>query len=211
MSKVAIKGNASGTGTFTLEAPNSNTDRTLVLPDEAGTVLTSASAIPVANLDSAVGITHSSQYRLDTTVSISSSGDILTNWVLGHNFSYGSLGTAVGHSSGTFTFPSNGIWLVVNVSGHFSSSGGVAYMGTRMRLSTDNGSSFSIVTSDMYSSVSTTNYMNSATQLSTFDVTDYTQTQFRLEGITNNTGSARWLGSTNEVRTTVTFIRLGDT
>ena len=43
MSKVAIKGNASGTGTFTLEAPNSNTDRTLVLPDEAGTVLTSAS------------------------------------------------------------------------------------------------------------------------------------------------------------------------
>ena len=45
MSKVAIKGNASGTGTFTLEAPNSNTDRTLNLPDEAGTVITSASDI----------------------------------------------------------------------------------------------------------------------------------------------------------------------
>lgn len=44
MSKVAIKGNASGTGTFTLEAPDSNDDRTLVLPDEAGTVVTSASA-----------------------------------------------------------------------------------------------------------------------------------------------------------------------
>ncbi len=43
MSNIAIKGNASGTGTFTVEAPNSNTDRTLVLPDEAGTVLTSAS------------------------------------------------------------------------------------------------------------------------------------------------------------------------
>ena len=47
MSKVAIKGNASGTGTFTVEAPNSNTDRTLVLPDEAGTVLTSGGAIDV--------------------------------------------------------------------------------------------------------------------------------------------------------------------
>jgi hypothetical protein len=45
MSKVAIQGNASGTGTFTLAAPNSNTDRTLTLPDEAGTVLTSASTI----------------------------------------------------------------------------------------------------------------------------------------------------------------------
>ena len=40
MSNIAIKGNASGTGTFTVEAPNSNTDRTLVLPDEAGTVVT---------------------------------------------------------------------------------------------------------------------------------------------------------------------------
>ena len=45
MSKVAIQGNASGTGTFTLAAPNSSTDRTLTLPDEAGTVLTGASDI----------------------------------------------------------------------------------------------------------------------------------------------------------------------
>jgi hypothetical protein len=43
MSKVTIQGNASGTGTFTIAAPNSNTDRTLTLPDVAGTVLTSGS------------------------------------------------------------------------------------------------------------------------------------------------------------------------
>jgi hypothetical protein len=42
MSKVKISGNASGTGTFTIAAPNSNTDRTLTLPDEAGTLITSA-------------------------------------------------------------------------------------------------------------------------------------------------------------------------
>ena len=40
MSKVAIKGADTGTGVFTLESPATNTDRTLVLPDEAGTVLT---------------------------------------------------------------------------------------------------------------------------------------------------------------------------
>ena len=45
MSKVAIQGNASGTGTFTIQSPATNTDRTLTLPDEAGTVLTSASDI----------------------------------------------------------------------------------------------------------------------------------------------------------------------
>ena len=41
MSKIALTPNASGSGTFTIAAPNSNTDRTLTLPDEAGTVLTS--------------------------------------------------------------------------------------------------------------------------------------------------------------------------
>ena len=39
MSKVVIQGNASGTGDFTIAAPNSNTDRTLTLPDAAGEVL----------------------------------------------------------------------------------------------------------------------------------------------------------------------------
>ena len=38
MSKVAITGNASGTGTLTIAAPNTNTDRVLDLPDAAGTM-----------------------------------------------------------------------------------------------------------------------------------------------------------------------------
>ena len=36
MSKVKITGNASGTGTLTIAAPNTNTDRTLDIPDAAG-------------------------------------------------------------------------------------------------------------------------------------------------------------------------------
>ena len=36
MSKIALSGNASGTGTFTIEAPNSNNSRTMALPDSAG-------------------------------------------------------------------------------------------------------------------------------------------------------------------------------
>jgi hypothetical protein len=39
VSKIALTPNASGTGTFTLAAPNSNTSRTITLPDEAGEVL----------------------------------------------------------------------------------------------------------------------------------------------------------------------------
>lgn len=43
MSKISLTPNASGTGNFTIASPNSNTDRTLTLPDNTGTILTSAS------------------------------------------------------------------------------------------------------------------------------------------------------------------------
>jgi hypothetical protein len=39
MSKVAIKGNPLGTGTFTIEAPNSDTDSTVLLPVGGGSVV----------------------------------------------------------------------------------------------------------------------------------------------------------------------------
>jgi hypothetical protein len=42
MSKIALSGNASGTGTFTFAAPGTNTDRTLTLPDATGTLATTA-------------------------------------------------------------------------------------------------------------------------------------------------------------------------
>jgi hypothetical protein len=43
MSKIALSGNASGTGTLTIAAPNTNTDRTLTLPDNTGTIVTTGS------------------------------------------------------------------------------------------------------------------------------------------------------------------------
>ena len=49
MSKVAITGNASGAGVFTIASPNSATDRTLTLPDETGTVITTASLNPLTS------------------------------------------------------------------------------------------------------------------------------------------------------------------
>ena len=45
MSNIKISSNVAGTGTLQIAAPNTNTDRTLTLPDESGTVLTSASPV----------------------------------------------------------------------------------------------------------------------------------------------------------------------
>ena len=43
MSKIRLTPSTSGTGTVTIAAPNTNTDRTFTLPDETGTVVTSES------------------------------------------------------------------------------------------------------------------------------------------------------------------------
>jgi len=45
MSKISLTPNASGTGNFTIASPNSSTDRTLTLPDNTGTILTSDSSL----------------------------------------------------------------------------------------------------------------------------------------------------------------------
>ena len=45
MSSIKLSPNASGTGAFTIAAPNSNTDRTLTLPDATGTIQVSGNAI----------------------------------------------------------------------------------------------------------------------------------------------------------------------
>ena len=45
MSQVKISGNASGTGILTVAAPNTNSNYTLTLPAETGTMLTSVSTV----------------------------------------------------------------------------------------------------------------------------------------------------------------------
>lgn len=48
MSKIALSGNASGTGTFTIASPNSNSNYQLDLPAESGTVITTASTTGIS-------------------------------------------------------------------------------------------------------------------------------------------------------------------
>lgn len=49
MSKITLSPHASGTGIFTVASPNSNTDRTLTLPDSSGTVATAESTLAQFN------------------------------------------------------------------------------------------------------------------------------------------------------------------
>ena len=74
MSKIALTPNASGTGVFTISSPATNTNRTLTLPDEAGTVLTSATAgVPIG------GPAFSAYLSVDQTVTASTNTKIQFN------------------------------------------------------------------------------------------------------------------------------------
>ena len=71
MSKVAITGNASGTGVFTVASTNSNVDRVLTLPDESGTVDTlqrSGNVIQVVNFQTGALATGTTVIPWDNTI-----------------------------------------------------------------------------------------------------------------------------------------------
>ena len=70
MSKIALSPNALGTGTFTIASPNSNTDRTLTLPDATGTVLAGTASTSTTNTVTnkiAVQINGTTYYLLAST------------------------------------------------------------------------------------------------------------------------------------------------
>jgi len=72
MSILKLKGNDSGTGNVTLEAPNTNTDQTIAIPDGAGSFVT-------ANASGDVGIgTSSPKTELNIAANNSGQGPILT-------------------------------------------------------------------------------------------------------------------------------------
>lgn len=71
MSLVKIQGNASGTGTLTIAAPNTNSDRTLTLPDSTGTLALSGAAVarsqlPAGSVIQVVSTTFTSEFSWTT-------------------------------------------------------------------------------------------------------------------------------------------------
>jgi hypothetical protein len=73
MSSIKLESNASGTGIFTIASPNSNTNRTLTLPDNTGTILTGSSAITRSQLPAGSVLQVVSTTKTDTASTTSTS------------------------------------------------------------------------------------------------------------------------------------------
>tara|TARA_R100000734_G_C3228902_1_gene37674 strand:+ start:8 stop:526 length:519 start_codon:yes stop_codon:yes gene_type:complete len=163
------------------------------------------------SIDGSLGITSASQYRLttDTTNSGLSSGIIVNNWEINDSNGYASLGSPVTQSSGIFTFPSTGIWLIQGVFAFYEDTGGTdtitaQMIGTRNNFSNDNDQAENFTTVfDGYSNASVTGEH-------IYDVSDTSNHKMKF-GIAGLQEGNYLRGNTNKNSTSITFIRLGDT
>ena len=154
------------------------------------------------------GLTDASQWRLTATIT----GDhipITGTWEESDTYGYGRLGSAMSESSGVFTYPSTGFWLVVFCGSMDGEPGGSSQHQYRIDTTTNN-STYNTVASAFAEAQST--HRQSGTAFHLFDVTSTTDCKVRfsvdvLSGGTSN----ETLGSTTENLTYATFVKLADT
>jgi hypothetical protein len=151
------------------------------------------------------GITMADQWRLTATLN-SNATPISSNLERIDTTGQGTLGTGMTESSGIFSFPSTGIYLVrFNFNGEVDADG----FNTNIELTTNNSTYVEITQT---SAGDGANYNVSGTQETFIDVTDISNVKVRFKA-TSMAGNinTQIYGSTSLNYTTFTFIRLGDT
>ena len=209
---------ASGGGSISIQAPSSSSNnRVISLPDIAdGTLLTSQSSLDSTKLSPAIsaGITMADQWTITSSSNFTGSATIFqSNWARNPNSTYGKIGTGMTESSGLFTFPSTGIYLIIGSFSFYSISSALRYVGLRMQTSTD-GMSSAINALDSYTSIGISNSFGAYAQVSDnilFDVTDTSTHKIRFVGLSITSSATYVGGNSSGMGSGVTFIRLGDT
>ena len=175
-------------------------------------------AISGANLTGiSAGITHARIYRIHSTFLLTTGSATFTaNWEYEDDASAGNLGSGWSlPSSGVFSFPATGIYMVKGHTMINAQAGtNMPYGGLSLQGTTDNFSSIDY-RSDAYSSQSDdfnqVRYHNVHLG-AMFDVTDTSNVKFKLLAYRDvNYGNISFAGSSEHNYTYVEVIRLGDT
>ena len=152
------------------------------------------------------GITEADMFRLTATIT-SNQDPISSNLERVDSTGAGYLGTGMTESSGIFTFPNTGIWLI-----QFFGRGNIKRadnIGCHIQRTTDNSSYDTVAFGDAAGDDSDLG-TNGATVFFIFDVTNVSthKVKFRVESMSDG---SQLLGDTSETRTSMLFQRLGDT
>ncbi len=207
---------ASGGGSVSLKAPSTTTSNAAVelqLPvadGSANEVLKTDGSGNLAFAAASVGITEVDQYRMSSSVTSSGNNSTITGWerfsTSIHAAAASPLGTGMSVSSGIFTFPSTGKYLVIlNMKCGIGTNDNVQIY----HKVTVNNSTYTtyIGSTDGQNDSGTRN--GSSTSMSFIDVTNTTNVKLLFHADSVGSGSTIFGGS-NEA-TTAIFIRLGDT
>ena len=191
----------SGGGTFEIKAPSSSSNtRVLTLPDTGNITL------PTTN-----GITEVDHFRLSSNLTNSHGDNTITNWERLSSSIVAGLaaphGTGMSVSSGIFTFPSTGkyvIFLIMNAQGGQNDNVQIYHKVTT------NNSTYNITTgsTEGQNDASGTR-MISSPSLSFIDVTDVSQVKVLFQA--SSIGSNSTISGGSNLATNVMFIRIADT
>ena len=135
-----------------------------------------------------------------------------SNWERADTYGTGQLGSGMTESSGVFTFPSTGIYLI-NFNLQVYSTSALRYFGLRVQTSINNMGAVSNAT-ESFSNFDTSNgsgqYGNCYAQ-TLFDVTNTSTHKVRFAGMSITGSATDILGDSNANLTSVVFLRLGNT
>ena len=189
-------GNATASVSYVLPTADGSADEVLTT-DGSGTLSWAAA--------SGGGITAADQWRLSATVDSENLDPISSNWERIDTTGTGALGSAMVVSSGVWTFPSTGYWLVRFI-GDFDSVDNDTTAQVGIHLTQDDGSSWTHVAN------AATGTKNGARQTAACEIIiDVANTSNDKIKLATSSLSGDLLGNTSINLTSVTFIRLGDT
>lgn len=134
-----------------------------------------------------------------------SAANTVTGWERNSNTGFGRIGSGLTHSSGIFTFPSTGIYLIrcIGVFGSIANNWQVAVVST----TTDN-STYTDQTNS-HSWTNTGDYSSGVNEF-IFDVTDTSNCKFRIRAASDYANQTL-MGSTARVYTCIVVQKLGET
>jgi len=151
------------------------------------------------------GITMADHWRLSANTNSGTSADITTNWERVDLF-FEKIGTGMTESSGIFSFPSTGKYLITEFWTTNVANGDLAdVIG---QVTTDN-STYAFITRNLVTAAGGAEF-NSTSNQYLLDVTD--TSNVKIKWTTNSFASGTVLqGSTDDNRSSVSFLRIGDT
>ncbi len=155
------------------------------------------------------GITEADMWRITADKSLSAStSDISANLERVDTNSFSVLGTGMTQSSGIFTFPSTGYYLINASAVGYNGSSTSQYVELDIQITTNN-SSYSNA-SISYSSIGQATYYYNVFNSYILDVTSTANVKVKFSGSSQH-GSSVFFGNTSSNYTWFQFIRLGDT